>query len=149
MSKKLLKVLSDFDPAEYSDRYNFEKGLVVSKATGQPLTPQIQINPQGRQYSHYCLIDNSGTRRKVSTLLMSGRVSLEGDLYQITHWPKGWEARAGFPAYLFHPGKKEVRRVGFRVPRADPVTLKPNKIGQYKLLTPDGYKWYDRDVLFR
>lgn len=141
--------LSDFDPAEYSDRYEFAQGKVKSKRLGGKwVSPQIRTNPQGRSYSYYHLIDNDGNRRKVSAHLVSGKVSLEGDLYQITHWPKGWEARAGFPAYLFHPVKRAIRRVGFKTPRATPVELKPNKINQYHLLTPDGYRWYHEDDLF-
>ena len=141
--------VSDFDPEEFSDRYEFRKGLVYSRRnSGRPLTPQMQTNPKGRDYSYYQLTDNGGTRRKISTLLISGKVSKEGDIYQITHWPKGWQARAGFPSYLFHPEKRLVRRVGFLSPRACPVDVQPNKCGQYRLHTPDGYKWYHRDDLF-
>ena len=148
MDLAMLEPVSDFDSSEYSDRYLFRKGLVYSKRNGgRALTPQRQTNPGGRDYSYYQLTDNSGKRRKVSTLLVSGKVSKEGEVYQLPHWPKGWQARAGFPSYLFQPEKERIRRVGFLSPRSSPVDIKPNKCGQYHLHTPEGYRWYHRDDL--
>lgn len=141
-------MISDFDPAEYSDRYEFRKGKVWSRRFKRFVTPNTRPNSKGRGYSFYELTDNAGNRRRISTALISGRVEKVGNLFQIKHWPKGFETRAGFPAYLFHPKKRVVRRVGFSSPRTEPVDIKPNKIGEYHLLTPDGYKWYHRDQLF-
>lgn len=138
--------VSEFDQAEFS-RYRFEDGKVIGPR-GRPLTPLTQTNPQGRQYSYYSLVRDDGVTVKVSTALVSGRVTYAGGLYHIDHFPRGWEARAGFPAYIFHPEKRKIRRVAFASPRQEPVDLKPNKVGQYRLLTPAGYQWYHVDDLF-
>lgn len=142
------RVVADFDPAEFSERYEFKKGKVWSKSHRKFLNPSQSTNQHGRVYHYYPLRDNAGILRKISAALIRGRVEKVGDLFQIKHWPKGWEARPGFPAYLFHPGKRIVRRVGFKTPRTEPVDIKPNKVGKYRLLTPDGYRWYHTDDLF-
>ena len=142
--------VSDFDESEFSHRYVFTNGFVAHiKRPDKFLTPQTQTNPQGRDYHYYRLTDNAGCRRKVSTALASGRVEKVGEVYQLDHWPEGWSIRPGFPSYLFHPEKRVVRRVGFLTPKTVPIDIKPTRHGKYRLHTPEGYRWYHRDDLFR
>jgi len=135
--------MSEFDQADFSDRYEFSRGRVHRRGSGTFCSPVSD-----GKYSYYQLTRNDGKRVKVSVNLVSGRVEKVGDLYQIRYWPEGWEIRPGFPAYLFHPGKGLIRRVGWRIPRAEPELIRPDRHGKYRLLTPDGYKWYHHDQLF-
>ena len=141
--------LSEFDKSEFSQRYVFTNGFVANiKHPDKYLTPQTQTNPQGRDYHYYRLIDNDNRRRKVSTTLVSGRSKKVGEVYQLDHWPPGWNIRAGFPSYLFHPENRAVRRVGFLTPKPLPIDVKPTRYGKYRLHTSEGYRWYHRDELF-
>ena len=139
----------EFSPREFSDRYVFSKGKVYRKGVSDPVKPQHRENQSGHDYWFYRLTRYDGVRVRVSSFLVSGHVLKVGDLYIIQKFPRGYEARPGWPAYLFHSKRKKVLRVGFKSPRVEPVELKPNKCLQYRLYNLDGeYITLHEDDLF-
>ena len=142
-------LVTEFTPLEFSDRYNFRGGKVYRKGHPDPVKSQHRENQSGHDYWFYRLTRNDGVRVRVSSSLVSGRVVKVGDLYIVQKFPRGYEARPGWPAYLFHPGKRKVLRVGFKSPRVEAVVLKPNKCFQYRLYNLDGeYITLHEDDLF-
>jgi len=145
----MMSNLVEFDAQEFSDRYLFSKGKVYRKGRPDPVKPQHRENQSGHDYWFYRLTRNDGVRVRVSASLISGRVVKVGELYMIQKFPRGYEARPGWPAYLFHQKRKNVLRVGFKSPRIEAVVLKPNKCSQYRLYNLDGkYITMHEDDLF-
>lgn len=139
----------EFSPREFSDRYTFRGGNVYRRGGLEPIKSQHRENQSGHDYWFYRLTRNDGVRVRVSSSLVSGRVVKVGDLYIVQKFPRGYEARPGWPAYLFHSKRKKVLRVGFKSPRVEVVVLKPNKCSQYRLYNLDGeYITLHEDDLF-
>lgn len=137
---------SEFDPAEFDERYDFKDGRVHRKGSNRRLVHHV--NPR-TGYAFYRLTRNDGKRVSISKEIVSGSVEKVGDLYYVSRTPKDTTTNTEFPAYAFDHKHKVIWRVAFAAPRRKYVRVTPNKVGKVKLRDFSGRDvWKHVDDIF-